>query len=267
MTDLFVKPTDTHQLLDPSSSHPYHCKKGIPYSQALRLNRICSDNESFNKRCNDLEGWLMERGYNGKMIRKQILRAREHSRKDLLEREKTETSEPNLTFNITYYPVFQKIRNALQELHLLLAPDKEHKKVFPNVAVVGFRSGKSLKDYLVRATLPKANETGRCEPCGKKICLVCNSIRTTTTFITEACGEILKIQSGPLNCNSEKVLYLLKCKVCGEAPYVGKAKTKFRYKFNNYKSKQRVFRKGNRKIPQKHFQDHYCLDGHLGIGD
>ena len=88
MTDLFVKPTDAHQRLDPSSCHPDHCKKGIPYSQALRLNRICSDNESFDKRCNDLEGWLMERAYRGKMIRKQILRAREHSRKDLLERKK-----------------------------------------------------------------------------------------------------------------------------------------------------------------------------------
>ena len=156
MTDLFVKPTDTHQFLDPSSSHPYHCKKGIPYSQALRLNRICSDNESFDKHRNDVEGWLMERGYNGKMIRQQILRAREHSRKDLLKKEKTETSKPKLTFNITYYPVFQNIRNTLQELHLLLAPDKEHKKVFPDVAVVGFLNGKSLKDYLVRVTLPKA---------------------------------------------------------------------------------------------------------------
>ena len=37
--DLFVKPADTHQFLDPTSSHSYHCKKGIPYSQALRLNR------------------------------------------------------------------------------------------------------------------------------------------------------------------------------------------------------------------------------------
>ena len=157
------------------------------------------------------------------MIRKQILRAREHSRKDLLEKEKTEISEPKLTFNITYYPGFQNIRNTLQELHLLLAPDKEHKKVFPDLPVVGFRNGKSLKDYLVRATLPKANEIGRCKPCGKKTCLVCNSIRTATTFTTEACGEIFQIQSGPLNCNSEKVLYLLKCKVCGDAPYVGKA--------------------------------------------
>ena len=26
-TDLFVKPTDTHQFLDPTSCHPYHCKK------------------------------------------------------------------------------------------------------------------------------------------------------------------------------------------------------------------------------------------------
>ena len=44
--DLSVKPTDTHHFLDPTSCHPYHCKKEIPYSQALMLNRICSDNET-----------------------------------------------------------------------------------------------------------------------------------------------------------------------------------------------------------------------------
>ena len=54
-TDLFVKPTDTRQFLDLTSCHPYHYKKGIPYSQALRLNRICSDNGTFDRRCNDLE--------------------------------------------------------------------------------------------------------------------------------------------------------------------------------------------------------------------
>ena len=61
MTDLFVKPTDTHQFLDLSSFHPCHWKKGIPYSQALRLNRICSDNKGFDKLCNDVDGWLMQR--------------------------------------------------------------------------------------------------------------------------------------------------------------------------------------------------------------
>ena len=48
----------------------------------------------------------------------------------------------------------------LQELHLLLAHDKELEKVFRNLPVVGFCNGKSLKDYLVRAALPKINETG-----------------------------------------------------------------------------------------------------------
>ena len=70
-----------------------------------------------------------------KITRKQFLRAWEHCKKDLLERE---TSKQKLTFNITHYSVFQNMRNILQELHLLLVPDKEHKKVFPNVPVEEF---------------------------------------------------------------------------------------------------------------------------------
>ena len=68
-----------------------------------------------------------------------------------------------------------------------------------------------------------------------------------------------------MNCISVKVLYLLKCKVCGEAPYVGKLS--FDIGSVTLKAKHRAFRKGNRKIPQKCFHDHYCLDGHLGIDD
>ena len=60
--DLYVKPTDTHQYLDSSPCRPYHCKKSIPYSQALQLNRICSNNAFFDQRCNELEHWLHERG-------------------------------------------------------------------------------------------------------------------------------------------------------------------------------------------------------------
>ena len=41
------------------------------------------------------------------------------------------------------------------------------------------------------------------------------------------------------------------------APYVGKAKTKLRYRLNNCKSKQRAFRKGNCRIPQKLLHSHY----------
>ena len=72
-TDLHVKPTDSDQYLLSSSCHPFYCKKGIPYSQALRINKICLNNELFDKRCNDLEKYLSERGCSEKMVRKEIL--------------------------------------------------------------------------------------------------------------------------------------------------------------------------------------------------
>ena len=33
-TDVYSKPTDTHQYLDIKSCHPAHVKKAIPYGQA-----------------------------------------------------------------------------------------------------------------------------------------------------------------------------------------------------------------------------------------
>ena len=91
---------------------------------------------------------------------------------------------------------------------------------------------------------------------GRKTCLVCDSTSTATIFTTEACEETFKIQSGSLTCDSKKVLYLLKCKVCCEVHYVGKAKTKFHYGYNNNTSEHRAFTKGNRKVPQKLFHRH-----------
>ena len=84
----------------------------------------------------------------------------------------------------------------------MLEPDKEYKKVFPEVPIVEFRNGKSLKDYLVRAASPKMGNTGDPEPCGNGTCQVRDHIITIETFITKACGEVLKIQSGLLNSNS-----------------------------------------------------------------
>ena len=85
----------------------------------------------------------------------------------------------------------------MEELHILLTPNKEHKKVFPDVPVVGFWNGKSLKDYLVRAKLSKFEKSGRCEPCGKKTCLVCDFISTTTTLLQKHAKKFLKFRKAP----------------------------------------------------------------------
>ena len=175
-----------------------------------------------------------------KQIRKQILNTQKHSRNDLLEKKRQQISEKKLKFNITFCAVFQNvIMSIMEELHILLTPNKEHKKVSPDVPVVGFWNDKSRKDYLIRANLSKLEESGRCEPILKN-CLVCDSISSTATFTTEACKETFKIQKDHLNCGYKKWPHLLKHEVCGEVPYVGKAKTKFCYRLYNYKRKYRA---------------------------
>ena len=129
----------------------------------------------------------MERDYSERMVRTQTLKARGESRDRLLKRGNTKTSEIKLTFNIAYYPA------ALEELQILLAPGKEPKKVSPEVPIVGFRNGKSHTDYLVRAALPKMDNAGGSEPCGKGTCQVCDHKITTNTFAPKACGEVFKI--------------------------------------------------------------------------
>ena len=128
--DLHIKPTHTHQFLDSTSCHPYHCKNSIPYSQDLRYNKISSDNEKFDQHCNDLKKWLMVRGYCERLVRTQTLKTRGESWGSLLDRGNTRTSESKLTFSITYYPSFQDVRSILEELWILPAPDKKSIKRF-----------------------------------------------------------------------------------------------------------------------------------------
>ena len=121
-TDLYVKATDNHQYLHSSLCHPYHWKKGIPYSQAICLNRICSDLISFDRTCNDLEKWLIERGYSEREVLKPLLQERGFSRDSLLDRENTREEQKKITFNLTYYPVFQNVKKSQQNYIFCLTP-------------------------------------------------------------------------------------------------------------------------------------------------
>ena len=47
-TSVHYKPTDSHNYLLHLSSHPQHIKNAIPFSQFLRLRRLCSEDTDFN---------------------------------------------------------------------------------------------------------------------------------------------------------------------------------------------------------------------------
>ena len=57
-TDLHIKPTDCHQYLHYSSGHPEHAKRSIVYSQLLRVSRICSRENDFNRHKYNMKIWF-----------------------------------------------------------------------------------------------------------------------------------------------------------------------------------------------------------------
>ena len=106
VTDLYIKHRHTHQYIHANSCHVFYYKKSVPYSQALRLNRICSENSFFDQRCNELEIWYEGRGYTDKLVRKQILKARQFSRAELLNNQRKKENEDKLILDITYHLVW-----------------------------------------------------------------------------------------------------------------------------------------------------------------
>ena len=84
------------------------------------------------------------------------------------------------------------------------------------------------------------------KPCrGKKrSCEICKSVNGTSHFKRRDTDKTFNILKGPLECNSNHVIYLFECKQYQyRFSYERSTKTKFRCRINNYKSTHRNFRK------------------------
>ena len=76
-TDLYRKETDKPPALLPSSSHPGHITANIVYSMGFRLMRICSSEEVFNKRMEELKyDFLIPRQYKPALINRELKRVK-----------------------------------------------------------------------------------------------------------------------------------------------------------------------------------------------
>ena len=107
--DIYNKPTDEHQYLSPQSCHPKHCTKSIPYSQALRINRICSIEQTTKKHLGEQKCHRKKRGYNNASIINCFNKASGIDRKDLIqykEKNSNNRSECHLSSHTILRSVF-----------------------------------------------------------------------------------------------------------------------------------------------------------------
>ena len=272
-TDLFSKTTDTHQFLEFSSCHPYHTKRSIPYSQTLRLRRICSDDKDFYKRVKELKGYLKARGYDMNMVEKQVTEAMRKSREEALEeRVNQDTKNDRDVFVTTYHPALsEKIFKIFKNTHSILSSREDHREIFKDVPMIAFRRTKSLQDILVRAMVKYvSNESNECRGCdGRSDCEVCGILIKGSSFSNKDRTKTYDIRKGTLHCNSSMCIYLMTCNFC-KKQYVGKSEPRFRLRYNNYKAKFRAYYEAWSNgtldqidpIPQAHLYKHFAE--HIG---
>ena len=85
-------------------------------------------------------------------------------------------------------------------------------------------------------------------------------------FTNNEGSDTYKVKEGLyLDCNSENVIYLIACKKCRKQ-CVGSCITRFRTRFNNYRSRHRKFCKGH-SVTHVSVYANFMLDGHCSIDD
>ncbi|XP_062592820.1 uncharacterized protein LOC134254311, partial [Saccostrea cucullata] len=79
-TDIYYKPTDTHQYLHFGSSHPHHTKTAIPYNLARRICTIVSNTNIRDIRLEELKLYLLNQKYPEQLVDNGIKKAKECDR-------------------------------------------------------------------------------------------------------------------------------------------------------------------------------------------
>ena len=118
-TKVYTKPTDRQSYLYRTSAHPEHLKKKIPYGQALRLKKICSEGQEFDKAAQLLSKNLKSRKYKDEEINIQISKAKSQNRDLLLQRRERKPLN-RIPCVVTYNKKLPDIKGAIdRHWHLL----------------------------------------------------------------------------------------------------------------------------------------------------
>jgi hypothetical protein len=87
--------------------------KSIPFSQAIRVNRICSTVETTKQRLGDLRHHLKRRGYTDKAIESGFSKGSEINRNDFMEYKENKINK-RVTLVLTYHPSLENMSGIVR---------------------------------------------------------------------------------------------------------------------------------------------------------
>ena len=224
-TSVFYKPTDSHTYLCYSSSHPVSTKNSIPYSQFLRLRRLCSSDADFIIQSQKMSRYFTDQGYPSDVVSRSLERARAVSRSDSLNhRRKDRSNNDRPVLSLTYHPHNIPVKNILLKNFHIIQADMSLKEVFPSPPLVAYKRDTNLGDLLVHSRLLSSSgndTTPGTHPCGLPRCKMCQYVSSATVIRGPKDNFTVRRR---FNCQSADVVYAVICSLCSDATlmmYVG----------------------------------------------
>ena len=226
-TDLYRKPTDRVQYLLPSSCHPAHIFKSVPYSMALRLVRIVSNRKQLVIRMSELKQMLVSRCYNKNIIDAAIKRALDIPREQALLKV-VKPKVDRVMFAVTYNPKLPSISKIIVKHWRTMVRDKKLSNTFKEPPMVAFRQPQNLRSMLCHAKIPaKVKATVKKCPAKKDFgmkkcnrpCPIDIHVWPAKSVISTQTGEKHTI-NGEFTCFTSGVIYLTTCEKC-KKQYIG----------------------------------------------
>ena len=140
--------------------HPFHVKNANPFSQFLRLRRLCSDDSDFSNKSEEMHQiFLKKRGYPDSVVNM----AQHHAQKEKNKR---------IPFTLTYHSHNLAAKNIILKNFKLLKNDNETGRIFSQLPLISFKCNKNIGNFLVKSVLKSDDQPGTFK-CACKRCNTC----------------------------------------------------------------------------------------------
>ena len=230
------KPTDPHLYLNAKSSHPKAQIVGIARGVALRLRRICSDDNDFWYRSKEYSKYLIDCGHDKEHVLRVFNETGNISRQEARNSKRKIEGRP-CTFISKFNPRATDIGKIFRKHRNIIDSDERAKQVLPEGAVqVSYKRSSSIMELLAPSNPYKNRKMARkgCFVCTAKRCDCSkNFLISGASFRSTATGRSYNICKS-LTCTSRDVVYLAHCATCN-LQGVGST-VNFKSRLANYKS-------------------------------
>jgi hypothetical protein len=238
-TDLFRKETAKVQYLLTSSCHPGHITKNIPFSLAYTVKRICSKDEDFKLRLEQLRQNLLSRSYPPKIIDDAFKRVIKIDRLEAIKRV-TKTKEDTTVLVTTYHPLMPSVSNIIKKHWKVMVDNSpEMNNVFKKPSIVAYKRQKNLQDILVRSKLPPKRPNRVIPGFGKCDSFTCTTHAFAPPGITKkhVCNytNMSYDITSSINCQTRNVIYKITCEKCPTFVYIGETERTFHKRFSEHR--------------------------------